>query len=92
MLLREAATAALAAAVLEEGSMKLSGVASWPAAEEKVGCHRTFSKWLCLYLVMLWGQPEFLEQIRAWDGRASCVCQAHWGSEGALASNQTAVA
>lgn len=28
MLLREAATAALAAAVLEEGSMKLSGVAS----------------------------------------------------------------
>lgn len=37
MLLREAETAALAAAVLEEGSMKLSGVASWPAAEEKLG-------------------------------------------------------
>lgn len=42
MLLREAATAALAAAVLEEGSMKLSGVASWPAAEEKLGAIAPF--------------------------------------------------
>lgn len=42
MLLREAEVAALAAAVLEGGSMKLSGVASWPAAEEKLGAIAPF--------------------------------------------------
>ncbi|KAL0600970.1 hypothetical protein AAY473_030849 [Plecturocebus cupreus] len=50
----------------------------------KAGYHHTFPKWLCLYLVMLWGQPEFLEKINAWEGCASCVCHVQWGPEGAL--------
>lgn len=40
MLLREAG--ALAAVALGEGSMKLSGVASWPAAGEKLGAAAPF--------------------------------------------------
>lgn len=52
MLLREAELAALAVAVLEGGSMKLSGVASWPAAEEKLGAIAPFPRgcaciWSC---------------------------------------------
>lgn len=37
MLLREAEATVLAAAVFGGGSMKLSGVASWPAAGGKLG-------------------------------------------------------
>lgn len=50
MLLKEAEAAALAAAVLEEGSMKLSGVASWPDAAEKLGAIAPFpSGCVCIW-------------------------------------------
>lgn len=48
MLLREAE--ALAAAVFVGGSMKLSGVASWPAAAEKLGATAPFpSDCVCIW-------------------------------------------
>lgn len=50
MLLKEAEAAALAAAVLEGGSMKLSGVASWPAAGHRVGATAPFpSVCVCIW-------------------------------------------
>lgn len=50
MLLREAEAAALAAAVFEGGSMKLSGVASWPAAEDRLGATAPFpSGCVCIW-------------------------------------------
>lgn len=48
MLLRDAE--ARAAAVFGGGSMKLSGVASWPAAGEKLGAKAPFpSDWVCIW-------------------------------------------
>lgn len=50
MLLREAEATVLAAAVFGGGSMKLSGVASWPAAGGKLGATAPFpSGCVCIW-------------------------------------------
>lgn len=84
MLLREAATAALAAAVLEEGSMKLSGVASWPAAEEKLGAIAPFPSgcaciWSCCGVnLSFWSRSELGMAVPAVFARLTGALKGLW--------------